>query len=268
MTTNALLENQNKYPNETDFEYILVDDCSKDSTWQALCQFKSRQPDQVTLIRLLSNVGSYNAIHAGLERATGDCIVIMAADLQDPPEHIRVMYQLWKEGAKLVLANRTSRQGHWIDSLYASVYLTVLRLVGIPKLPKGGFDFCLFDQEVNEQLLNDWKWNTNSLLTLLYMPYSYALAPYQKRKRELGTSQWTMSKKLELFVNTILAFAPWVTWALYACCVLTLSICFSIGSLLTTPSILAIFVFALLLYTDLKFRSAQKHPPVRVAQVV
>jgi len=101
VTSKELIANENLFPEEVNFEYVMVDDGSKDGTYQSLLRFKDEYPDKVKVVKLVSNVGSYNAIVAGMEVATGDCNVVITADLQDPPSLMVKMYEHWKKGQKL-----------------------------------------------------------------------------------------------------------------------------------------------------------------------
>ncbi|MFT4982129.1 MAG: glycosyltransferase involved in cell wall biosynthesis [Bacteroidia bacterium] len=193
----ALIENEGAFKQSASFEYILVDDGSEDKTWEKIQQFKAEFPDKVKGVKLSTNVGSYSAIYAGLERATGDCIVIMAADLQDPPAHINKLFAEWKKGSKLILANRLNQAGS------AGTYFGFLRRFGLKSLPKGGFDFCLFSKELKEKLLHFQPKGANSLYHLLQLEREPILVPYQKEERKTGRSRWTFFKKMALALCTI-----------------------------------------------------------------
>jgi len=202
ITTAALLENEKNFPSEVTFEYVFVDDGSGDGTVQELLFFKKLAPERITIVKLAYNAGSYNAIYAGLEHATGDCVVVMAADMQDPPEVIIEMYAEWKKGEKMVLANRVANL-NWS----AKAFHWILRIFCLPSLPQGGFDYCLFDNEVKQGLLAKIQPNINSLYLLLTLGYPHKTIPYQKRKREIGSSKWTFRKKLKLTLSTLFYFA-------------------------------------------------------------
>ena len=201
VTTAALLENENKFPYDVTFEYVFVDDGSKDETLQKLKEFKKQHPNRITIIKLAWNVGSYNAIYAGLKHASGDCMVVMAADLQDPPELILEMYKRWGQGKKIVVANRIRESG-----ILAKAFHLILKTVALPNLPNGGFDYCLLDQEVNNQFLEPMWPNINSLYVLLTLNYPFVAIPYKKRTREIGTSKWTMKKKVKFAWATLWHF--------------------------------------------------------------
>ncbi len=206
VTTAALLENEKNFSSEVAFEYIFVDDGSGDGTLSELIDFHCSNPNKTKVIALVANVGSYNAIFAGFEYATGNCVVVMSADLQDPPALIQEMFQKWKDGNKVVLAVRERRNDPVLTKLFASIFNLILRVFGLSNLPHGGFDFCLFDQSLISELKTRMRSGINGLLLLLLIEKKPTILLYEKRKRELGTSLWTFRKKLTLAVNTLLYF--------------------------------------------------------------
>ena len=120
VTTAELLNNESLLPPDVNVEYVMVDDGSKDKTYDALLAFQQKIPSRVKVVKLAGNVGSYNAILAGLHYATGDCNVILTADLQDPPDLIPKMYEYWLKGIKFVIANRTDREESWSQKLFSN----------------------------------------------------------------------------------------------------------------------------------------------------
>src|SRR5689334_11207474 len=140
ITSKRLLENEKNFPAGVEFEYVMVDDGSKDGTYQALKKFQSENPGKVVLIKLAANVGSYNAIIAGMEHASGDCNTVISCDLQDPPELIAKMYEHWARGIKMVIANRQDRQDDFPSSVFSKFFHSLTRRLALKNLPKGGFD--------------------------------------------------------------------------------------------------------------------------------
>src|ERR1035438_9581267 len=122
VTSKDLIENEKNFANDVSFEYIMVDDGSKDNTIIELKKFSIQNPGKVKIIKLSGNFGSYNAIQAGMKYATGDCNVVIAADLQDPPELMVKMYEYWSKGIKLVLANREKREDPFFGRIFAKWY--------------------------------------------------------------------------------------------------------------------------------------------------
>jgi dolichol-phosphate mannosyltransferase len=206
-TSAGLIENEANFPAGTEFEYIMVDDGSKDNTIGALKVFKDQYPGKVRIVKLSGNFGSYNAIQAGMKYATGDCTIVIAADLQDPPELMPKMFVYWQKGFKLVLANREDREDSYFSRVAAVWYQKMIRKYALPNLPEGGFDFCLFDRALREQVVEMSETNTNSLYLLTWLKYDYACIPYTRRKRQIGKSRWTMKKKIKLFIDSFVSFS-------------------------------------------------------------
>ncbi|MES2779026.1 MAG: glycosyltransferase family 2 protein [Bacteroidota bacterium] len=207
VTTQELIANESLFPSDISFEYVLVDDGSKDNTFPELVRFKNDHPDKVKLVKLSGNFGSYNAIQAGMKYATGDCNIVIAADLQDPPELMVKMVDYWKKGVKLVLANREDRKDPFLTKLFATNYQKLIRKYALPNLPEGGFDFCLFDKQLREQVVALEEKNTNSLYLLVWLKYDYVSIPYQRKERSIGKSRWTFKKKVQLFIDSFISFS-------------------------------------------------------------
>lgn len=207
VTTERLIANEKRFPENVEFEYVLVDDGSKDRTLERLKGFKSQYPGKVKVVKLTGNFGSYNAIYAGLLHATGDCMVVISADLQDPPELIVKMYEHWQKGMKVVLANRAKRDDGLLSVLFSNWYHHIIRKYALPNLPSGGFDFCLFDRQVQGHLLENMETNTNSLFLILLFKYEFVTIPYERNKREIGKSRWTTSKKIRLLIDSFFSFS-------------------------------------------------------------
>lgn len=207
VTSRELLENENRFPPEVSVEYVLVDDGSRDNTWQAMCAFRDAYPDRVTVVKLAGNVGSYNAIVAGMAHATGDCIAVTTADLQDPPELLVEMYGYWKQGFKLVLANRSDREESTTQRFISNTFHWLMRRIALPGVPAGGFDMVFFDRQLCDEVVQMQERNSNVFYLLVWLGYPHVSIPYKRRRREIGTSRWTLSKKVKLFVDSLLSFS-------------------------------------------------------------
>lgn len=206
-TSKELIENEMNFDSDMLFEYVMVDDGSKDQTYAALLKFKAEYPDKVTLVKLAGNVGSYNAILAGMHHATGDCNVILAADLQDPPEMIPKMVEYWKKGIKFVVANRENREEGFAQKLFSNTYHRLIKKYALKNVPPGGFDLVLFDKQLREDVIKINERNTNQIYLLSWLNYDYVNIPYTRRKREIGKSRWTLQKKIKLFIDSFVSFS-------------------------------------------------------------
>lgn len=207
-TTQALIANEKLFPaGELDFEYVMVDDGSKDNTFLELEKFRNQYPEKVKIVKLATNVGSYNALVAGMATATGDCNVIITADLQDPPELMVKMYEYWKKGLKLVIANRDEREESFAKKAFANTFHWLMKNLAIKNLPDGGFDYVCFDKMVREQVVAIQEKNTNCLLLMLWLGFEFVCIPYTRRERKKGVSRWTLQKKIKLFIDSFVSFS-------------------------------------------------------------
>jgi len=206
-TTQALIKNEALFPQDLLFEYVFVDDGSKDNTLGELLKFYHRHPDKVKVIKLASNVGSYNAILAGMTYATGNVNVILTADLQDPVELIPKMYDYWTKGIKFVIANRSDREESLTQRLFSNTYHYLMKKIAIQNIPLGGFDLVLFDRELKDHVVKINEKNTNTIYLLSWLGYDYVNIPYVRRSRRKGRSRWTFGKKLKLFIDSFTAFS-------------------------------------------------------------
>lgn len=206
-TSKELIDNEKNFDSDMLFEYVMVDDGSKDQTYAALLNFKAQYPDKVTLVKLAGNVGSYNAILAGMHHATGDCNVILAADLQDPPEMIPKMVEYWKKGIKFVVANRENREEGFAQKLFSNTYHRLIKKYALKNVPPGGFDLVLFDKQLREDVIKINERNTNQIYLLSWLNYDFVNIPYTRRKREIGKSRWTLQKKIKLFIDSFVSFS-------------------------------------------------------------
>ena len=163
------------------------------------------------MIKLAGNVGSYNAILAGMKYATGDCTTVIAADLQDPPELIAEMYAYWEKGIKLVIANRQDRDDPWLTKIFANTFQFLIKKFGLRNIPDGGFDFVLFDKALREEVVRIDEKNTNVLYLLVWLGYDYINIPYQaneERSRQIKVDFYQKAKALCRFL-CIFFFFPY-----------------------------------------------------------
>lgn len=202
----CMTENEKIFPSDVTFEYVMIDDGSKDNTWLELEKFHSQYPEKVKIVKLIRNFSSTNAVFAGLEFSTGDCNVIISADLQDPPEIILKMYDHWLKGIKLVLANRNNREEPFLQKLISNTAYKIVQKWGLKNLPKGGFDMNLFDKEIRDILIKMEEKNSFLPFLLMWLGYDFVCVPYTRRKREIGKSTYTLSKKIKSFIDGFVSF--------------------------------------------------------------
>ena len=190
-----------------EFEIVFVNDGSTDNSWHELLQVYNADPEHITLINLLRNFGQVPAMLAGFANATGDCVIAMSADLQDPPVLILEMIEEWKRGHKLVVATRESRRDGYLNRLTSQMFYRLMRKFAIPNMPVAGYDFFLIDRSIVELLLQMDERNPFLQGQILWMGHPPKLIHYERRKRELGKSQWSLSRKIKYFIDGFVAYS-------------------------------------------------------------
>lgn len=188
-------------------ELVCVDDGSGDQSLEILRDFHARYPRSVKVVQLARNFGSMSAILAGMTVANGDCIGMIAADLQDPPELFLEMIRYWEQGSKSIFAVRQDREDPFPSKVFSSLYYRFIRQFAIPNYPEGGFDFFLIDRQVAEDVKKIHEKNTNIMTLIFWLGYKPILLPYVRRQRRQGKSRWTLAKKVKLFVDTFVSFS-------------------------------------------------------------
>lgn len=189
------------------YEVILVDDHSLDSSPQLLKEICTEQAN-FRALRLSRNCGSHLAVLAGLEHAHGDCAVFLAADLQDPPELIPQMLDLWHQGYRVVWAVREDRQGIAFSQRFSSkAFYWLLNRLGEIALPPDGADFALVDRRIIELVVGSLGANPNLFAEIARIGFSQTRVPYVKEARKSGHSKWSLGKKLKLFADTFVSFS-------------------------------------------------------------
>ena len=207
VTVRELVANEVNFPHDVRCEYVFVNDGSGDDTLGALRRAQAAYPGRLRVVDLAGNVGSYNAIVAGMAHATGDCLAVITADLQDPPELMSRMYGHWQQGFKLVIGNRQDREETGLSQVLAKVFHWLMKHLALKNIPDGGFDFVFFDRQVSQQVVAMQERNSNVFYLMVWLGFAYVNIPYTRRKREIGKSRWTLSKKIKLLVDSLLAFS-------------------------------------------------------------
>jgi len=190
-----------------DAEIILADDHSSDRSPELLKDI-CRRDTRFRYARLAKNSGSHVAILAGLAQARGECAVFLAADLQDPPELILQMLDLWRGGHHVVWAVREERAGiSKADLFLANTFYRLLNLLGEVNLPPRGSDFALLDRKVVDALLKSAGSHPSVGGEIARLGFSSAQITYTKEKRAAGGSKWTLKKKLTAFADAFVSFS-------------------------------------------------------------
>ena len=191
---------------EYEWEIVMVNDGSKDKSYSLMKELAEKDP-RIKIYSLSRNFGSHAAILCGLSKCTGDCAVVKAADLQEPTEMVWEMVNSWRKGNNVVLAVRKERPEGKGQRLFANLYYWLVRKAALPNMPEGGFDVYLLDRKVINVLMQfDEK---NSALTgqILWSGFRTEKIYYTRLQREVGTSKWTLRKKIRLVTDTLFSFS-------------------------------------------------------------
>lgn len=183
-------------------EIIFVDDGSKDGSLAEILELKERDP-HVKAITFTRNFGQMAAMLAGFREATGDAVINISADLQDPIELIPQMVESWCGGSEIVICHRTDRSDTLLAKLFSRMAYGVLR-ISFPQIPPGGFDFVLMDRKVMDSFNAVDVRHRFFQGDLLWTGYRTSFIPYARLKRTIGKSQYNFGKKLKNFLDAVL----------------------------------------------------------------
>ena len=189
------------------FELVLVDDGSTDRSELELLKLASNDP-RVRVVQLSRNFGHQTALTAGLDHARGDAVVMLDADLQDPPELIPRMLDHWRAGCDVVYAVREQRDGESRFKLATARWFYALfdRLAQVELEPNSG-DFRLLDRRALDALLSMRERNRFLRGMTVWVGYRQAAVPYKRDPRFAGTTKYTIPKMLRFSFDAISSFS-------------------------------------------------------------
>jgi dolichol-phosphate mannosyltransferase len=190
-----------------DFEIVYVDDGSRDATAAQLCELQLADP-HVRVVRLTRNFGHQVAATAGLAYARGRAVVLIDADLQDPPEVIPEMFRRWQEGFHVVYGQRTDRAGESRFKLWSAraFYRLINRLSEVP-IPLDTGDFRLMDRRVVEALCTMHERHRLLRGMTSWVGFHQVAVPYSRSERHAGVSKYPLHKMLALALDGIFSFS-------------------------------------------------------------
>lgn len=189
-----------------DYEIVMVNDGSKDNSYKIICELAKDDPN-IRPFSLSRNFGSHAACLCGLSNATGDCAVIKAADLQEPTELILEMVESWRAGNNVVLACREERDESKAKVGFANLYYWIVRKAALPTMPQNGFDIYLLDRKAINVIEGLDEKNSAITGQILWSGFRTGIVYYKRKAREIGTSKWTLKKKIRLVSDTLFSFS-------------------------------------------------------------
>lgn len=194
---------------DADFEFLYVDDGSKDKTY-ARCLDLQKKDNRVKIVQLKRNFGHEIAMTAGMDYAKGDAVIFMDADLQHPPHYIADMVHLWQKGNQIVLTKRTDNQA--TSKLYkfcAKTFYFILNKLSDVKIMESAPDFRLLDRKYVDFLkgFNEQDRLFRGLLSWIMPNDHVAMIEFIAPARHAGTSKYNFFKSSKLAINSVLQFS-------------------------------------------------------------
>lgn len=189
-----------------DFEVLLVNDGSKDNTFKIMQELREKD-NRFSYLNLSRNYGKETAMIAGLDYCKGDAVVIIDADLQDPPELIPEMIKYWEDGYDDVYAKRKSREGEtWLKKFTSKMYYKVLQAFTRIEIQKDTGDFRLLDRRCVEALksMRENQRYTKGLFS--WIGYNKKEILYDRDPRAAGKTKWNYGKLINLSIDGITSF--------------------------------------------------------------
>jgi glycosyltransferase involved in cell wall biosynthesis len=189
------------------WELILVDDGSTDGSTQAILDL-SRQDAHVRPVIFARNFGHQIAVTAGLDYSHGQAVVIIDADLQDPPELIRKLVERWREGYEVVYAVRAERQGEtFFKRITASVFYRLIARITDVKIPLDTGDFRLLDRQVVDAMGSMRERHRFLRGMAAWVGFRQIGVPYARGARLAGKTKYPFGKMLRLALNAVTSFS-------------------------------------------------------------
>jgi glycosyltransferase involved in cell wall biosynthesis len=271
-------------------ELVFVDDGSHDRSLDVLTDYAKRCPGEIVVVKLARNFGQTPAIQAGLRQASGDCVGIISADLQEPHELFLEMVKRWEGGAQFVLGERQERQESPWHQFVSGIYWNLVRRFAFPEFPSMGYDFCLLDRQVVDDINRINEKNSSIFVLIYWLGYRAVRLPITRTLRKKGTSQWRLWSKVSFTLDTLIGFTYLparfiiaMSFAMAALCVVYLAIVLATWYQLQTapPGWMTIFgvvsligaltLFSLGIVSEYLLRildEARKRPPYVVERVI
>ena len=199
---NTMMNNLNQY----EFEVLFINDGSKDKTLELIKEMRNKD-NRISYVNFSRNFGKETAMIAGLDYATGDAVIFIDADLQDPPELIPELIKYWEEGYDDVYARRSSRKGEtFLKKFTSKMYYKVLQSLTRVEIQKDTGDFRLLDRRCVNALKKMRETQRCSKSMFSWIGYKKKEVMYDRDPRVAGKTKWNYKKLVDLAIDGITAF--------------------------------------------------------------
>ena len=192
---------------DVEFEFIFVDDGSRDGTVNAVKALRERD-ERVHLVSFSRNFGKEAAIYAGLQKCRGDLVVLMDADLQDPPSLLPEMYSYIEEGYDSVATRRVTRKGEpVIRSFFARMFYKLMNRISRTEIVDGARDYRLMTRQVVDAIMSMPEYNRFTKGIFGWVGYETKWLEYENIERRKGETKWSFWKLFLYSLEGIIAFS-------------------------------------------------------------
>lgn len=189
-----------------DYEIIFVNDCSPDNAREVLTDLAKRDKN-VVVVNHSRNFGSQNAFTSGMKVATGDGVILLDGDLQDPPEVIEEFYKKWQEGYQVIYGQRVKREAPFLMQIFYKIFYRIFQKLSYIPMPVDAGDFSLIDRKVADAL-NVFPENNRFMRGLrAWAGYKQIGVPYVRPERMFGRSTNNLMKNLSWARKAIFSFS-------------------------------------------------------------
>jgi len=188
-----------------ELELIVTDNASVDSTWTVIKKLAESRP-HLKAVRFSRNFGYQNSIFAGLSLSTGDAVVELDADLEDPPDVIPRFLEKWEDGYEVVLGVRAKRYGNWLTLGLTWLFYRILNFMSEFEITKDSGDFRLLDRKVVSALVEFPERNLYLRGLVAFLGFKQTPVVYDRQPRISGTSKFKFLQYVVLAIDAITAF--------------------------------------------------------------
>jgi len=221
-------------------EILLIDDGSKDKSYEILSA-QNKKDSRFKVIKFSRNFGHQNAVTAGMDLSKGKAVIIMDADLQDPPEVVFDLITQWKSGFDVIHAVRQSRVGEsWFKLFTANAFYRFLEKITETKIVRNAGDFRLMDRKVVNAFCRLREQHRFIRGLSCWVGFKQSCVLYERQARYAGETKYPLKKMVKLAVNAITSFSDW-----------PLQLAFKIGMFVSFLSFITALSLIFLSFTDI-----------------
>lgn len=195
-----------KLGSKYDYEFIFINDGSRDNSLEVL-RYLAENDSKVIVLSLSRNFGHQAAVSAGMDRSKGDAVIIMDADMQDPPSVCLDLVSKWEEGYEVIYAQRRTRQDSAFKRMTANIYYRILASLSSVDIPRNTGDFRLVDRKVVDVVCSMKEYHRFLRGMFSFVGFKHVAVPFDRQARQGGKSEYTLKKLIKLGKDGIFGFS-------------------------------------------------------------